>query len=73
MNKLILLVSIFAIMMGISDAHIYRDHWMNQKGINIDYMHYKAMSDEMGLLPRCVHCISRAHTLLCKNNRPQPT
>ena len=44
MNKLILLVSVLAIMMGISDAHIYRDHWMKQKGINVDYMHYKAMS-----------------------------
>ena len=36
-------------------------------------MHFKAMSDEMGLLPRCVHCISRAHTLVCKTNHPQPT
>ena len=44
MNKLILLVSVLAIMMGIADAHVYRDHWMKQKGINVDYMHYKAMS-----------------------------
>ena len=44
MNKLILFVAILAIMMGITDAHVYRDHWMKKKGINIDYMHYKAMS-----------------------------
>ena len=44
MNKLVLLFSVLAIIMGITDAHVYRDHWMKQKGINIDYMHYKAMS-----------------------------
>ena len=44
MNRLLLFVATLAIMMGITDAHVYRDHWMKQKGINIDYMHYKAMS-----------------------------
>ena len=44
MNKLILLVSIFAIMMGITDAHVYREHRLRQKGINVEYMHYKAMN-----------------------------
>ena len=43
MNKLVLLVSVLAIIMGVTDAHVYRDHWMKQKGINVDYMHYKAM------------------------------
>ena len=44
MNKLLLFVTILAIIMGVADANIYRDHWMRQKGINIDYMHYKAIT-----------------------------
>ena len=43
MNKLLLLIGVLAIVMGVADAHIYRDHWMKQNNINIDYMHYKAI------------------------------
>ena len=44
MNKLLLFITVLAIVMGLTDANIYRDHWMRQKGINIEYMHYKAIA-----------------------------
>jgi len=43
MNKLLLLIGTLAIIMGVADAHVYRDHWMKKNNINIDYMHYKAV------------------------------
>ena len=43
MNKLLLLIGTLAIIMGVADAHVYREHWMKKNNINIDYMHYKAV------------------------------
>ena len=44
MNKLFSLLSIVAVILGVSEAHIYRDHWMNKNTIDPDFMHYKAMA-----------------------------
>ena len=44
MNKLFSLLSIVAVILGVSEAHIYRDHWMHKNTIDPDFMHYKAMA-----------------------------